>query len=55
MPPDLRVPVEHDAVVAERREVARHGERGGAAADQRDALAVLARTGFGIRPLTSSL
>ncbi len=37
----LRVLVEHDAVIAERREVARDRERGGAAADQRDALAVL--------------
>ena len=36
-----RVLVEHDAVVAHRREVARHRERGRAAADQRDALAVL--------------
>ena len=36
----LRVAVEHDAVVAERREIARDGERRGPAADQRDALAV---------------
>lgn len=36
------IAVEHHAFIAERREVARHGERGGAAADQRDALAVLA-------------
>ena len=36
-----RVLVEHDAVVTHRREVARHRERGRAAADQRDALAVL--------------
>ena len=34
------VAVEHDAFVAERREIARDGERGGAGADQRDALAV---------------
>src|SRR5262249_61331344 len=37
----LRVLVEHDAVIAERREVARDRERGGAAAHERDALAVL--------------
>src|SRR5262249_10210056 len=43
----LRVLVEDDAVVAERREVARHGERGGAAAYERDALAVLARRRLG--------
>ena len=36
-----RVLVEHDAVVTHRREVARHRERGRAAADQRDALTVL--------------
>ncbi len=34
------VAVEHDAFVAHRREIARDGERGGAGADQRDALAV---------------
>ena len=34
------VAVEHDAFVAHRREIARDGERGGARADQRDALAV---------------
>ena len=33
--------VEHDAVVAERGEIAGDGERGRAAADQRDAFAVL--------------
>ena len=37
----LRVLIEHRAVVAERGEVARDRERSGAAADQRDALAVL--------------
>ena len=37
----LRVAVEHDEVVAERRQVARDGERRGARADERDALAVL--------------
>ena len=37
----LGVGIEHGAVVAERREIARDGERGGAAAHQRDALAVL--------------
>ena len=37
----LGVLVEHHAVIAERREVARHRERGGAAAHERDALAVL--------------
>ena len=37
----FRVLVEHDAFVAHRGEVARHRERGGAAADERDALAVL--------------
>src|SRR6185437_1450956 len=38
----LGVLVEHDAGIAERSEVAGDGERGGPAADQRDALAVLA-------------
>src|ERR1700712_3015335 len=37
----LRIRIEHGAVIAERREVASDGERGGTAADQRDALAVL--------------
>jgi hypothetical protein len=37
----LRILIEHGQVVAERREIARHGERSGTAADQRDALAVL--------------
>ena len=37
----LGVGIEHDTVVAERRKIARDGERGGAAAHQRDALAVL--------------
>ena len=37
----LRVGIEHGAVIAERGEIARHRERGGAAADERDALAVL--------------
>ena len=37
----FRVAVEHDDVIAERREIARHGQRGGPGADQRDALAVL--------------
>src|SRR3984893_19037723 len=37
----LGVLVEHHAVIAERRQVARDRERGGAAAHERDALAVL--------------
>ena len=37
----LGIGIEHGAVIAERREVARHRQRSGAAADQRDALAVL--------------
>src|SRR6202035_354149 len=37
----LGVGIEYGAVVTERGEVARHRERGGAAADNRDALAVL--------------
>ena len=37
----LRIAVEHHAGVAERRQIARHRERGRPAADQRDALAVL--------------
>jgi hypothetical protein len=37
----LRIGIEHRAVIAERREIARHRQRGGPAADQRDALAVL--------------
>jgi hypothetical protein len=36
----LGVGIEYDAVVAERREIARDGERGGAAAHQRDPFAV---------------
>src|SRR5690606_26548993 len=36
----LRIAVEHHAFIAERRKVARNGERGGAAANQRDALAI---------------
>src|SRR5436190_18593455 len=36
----LGVAVEHDALVAERREIARDGQRRGACADQCDALAV---------------
>ncbi len=36
-----RVLIEHHARVADRHEVARHGERGGAAAHERDPLAVL--------------
>ena len=43
----LGVLVEHRAVVAERGEVARDRERGGAAAHQRDALAVLLCCGLG--------
>ena len=39
------VAVEHDAVVAERREIARDGERRRSGADERDALAVLLRRG----------
>src|SRR5262245_33006994 len=37
----LRILVEHDTVIAERRQVARNRERGGAAAHERDALAIL--------------
>src|SRR5262249_47838351 len=37
----FRILVEHHAVIAERGEIPCHGERGGAAADERDALAVL--------------
>ncbi len=37
----LRVGIEHDAVIAKRRQVAGNRERGGTAADDRDALAVL--------------
>ena len=39
----LGVGIEHDAMIAERREVARDRERGRAGADQRDAPAVLVR------------
>ena len=39
----LGVGIEHGAVIAERGEIARDRERGGTAADQRDALAVLRR------------
>src|SRR5262249_59789919 len=39
--------VEHHALIAERRQIARHGERGGAAAHERDALAVLCGRGRG--------
>ncbi len=50
----LGVLVEHGAVVAERSEIAGDRERGGAAADERDALAVLRRrasaAGRGCRP-----
>ena len=51
------VAVEHHAFVAHRREVARDGERGGAGADQRDALAVALALldGFGSRAVMSSL
>ena len=42
-----RVLIEHDALVAQRRKVARHGERGGAAAHKRHALAVFVRGRFG--------
>src|SRR5262249_58440215 len=42
----LRILVEHRAMIAERRQVARDRERGGAAAPERDALAIL-----GGRPL----
>src|SRR5580704_11212398 len=38
----LGIAVEHDAAIAERREIARDGERCRAGADERDALAVLA-------------
>src|SRR6185436_17673033 len=37
----LGIGIEHGAVIAERREVARYRQRSGTAADQRDALAVL--------------
>ena len=43
----LGVLVEHHAVIAERREIAGHGERGRAAAHERDALAVLLRRRLG--------
>ena len=43
MPPAFGVLVEHRDLVAERREIARDGERGGAGADAGDALAVLRR------------
>ena len=51
------VAVEHHAFVAHRREIARDGERGGAGADQRDALAVALAfsTAFGSRAVMSSL
>ena len=42
----LGVAVEHHAVIAERRQIARDGQRGRAGADQRDALAVLLRRGW---------
>ncbi len=42
----FRIAVEHGAVIAERREIARDGEGGGSAANQRDALAVLFRCRF---------
>ena len=42
----LGVAVEDHAVIAERRQIARHGQRGRAGADQRDALAVLLRRGL---------
>ena len=38
-----RITVEHSAVVAERREIARHRQRSGTAADEGNALAVLGR------------
>src|SRR3972149_5911640 len=40
------VAVERHAMIAERGKIARHGERGGTGADQRHALAVLARGGL---------
>ena len=43
----LRVLIEHDAVISERREVAGDGERGRSAADERDPLAVAAGRGLG--------
>ena len=43
MPPPFASPSNSTIVVAERREVARDGERGRAGADQRDTLAVCAR------------
>ena len=56
MPPALRVAVEDDDVVAERREVARDGERGRPGADAGDALAVLLRAAAcGRRSRMSSL
>ena len=51
----LGIAVEHDDVIAERRQVARDRQRGRAAADQRDALAVLRAAGFGSRSRMSSL
>src|SRR5205085_559940 len=43
----LRVLVEHDAVIAERGEIPRDRERGGAAAHERNALTVLDRRRLG--------
>ena len=47
--------VEDHDVIAERREVARDSQRGGAGADQRDALAVAAAPASGRRSLMSPL
>src|ERR1700741_5685458 len=43
----MRIGIVHDAAVAERQKVAGNGERRGPRADQRNALAVLGRTGGG--------
>ena len=51
----LGIAVEHDAFVAQRRQIARHGQRRRAGADQRDALAVLRFGGDGSRSRMSSL
>src|SRR5262249_29586359 len=49
-PAGLRILIKHHARVAERREVARHRERGRAAAHERDALAVPALGRLGKPP-----
>src|SRR5262249_275688 len=46
-PAGLGILIEHDAVIAERGEITRDGERGGAAAHEGDALTVLGRRRLG--------